>query len=124
MRLRSAINIASKEFFQATLVTYLLLTLAEVWREGFVSNFFNMNYLLIIVLISGVAMVLSEAAERKYHKRVARAVIVLSIRTHKRELTRRTAMQHSLANSQRLPVTPAHRAFTNTGRGSSIDGIK
>ncbi|MDB5178660.1 MAG: hypothetical protein JWN01_603 [Patescibacteria group bacterium] len=60
---RTNTNTSSREFFQVSLVTYLLLTLAEALKEGFVSNFFNMNYLLLVVLLAGVAMVLTEPAE-------------------------------------------------------------
>jgi hypothetical protein len=55
-----SVYIVAREFFQVSLVTYLLLTLAETLKTGFVSNFFNLNYLLIIVLVTGVAMVLTE----------------------------------------------------------------
>ena len=63
MSMKQAVNISSREFFQTSLVTYLLLTLAETLSEGFVSNFFNMNYLLLVVLVTGVVMVLTEAPE-------------------------------------------------------------
>lgn len=63
MSAKQNMNIASREFFQTSLVTYLLLTLAETLSEGFVSNFFNMNYLLLVVLVTGVVMVLTEAPE-------------------------------------------------------------
>ena len=58
--LKQNINIAGREFFQTSLVTYLILTLAETLRAGTVSNFFNMNYLLLVVLITGLAMVITE----------------------------------------------------------------
>jgi regulator of PEP synthase PpsR (kinase-PPPase family) len=86
------INIASKEFFQAALVTYLLLTLAETVKEGVVSNFFNMNYLLLLVLVTGVAMVLTEQEPKeqakRFRKRVSRAVVILTIRQERREMIR------------------------------------
>jgi hypothetical protein len=61
--LKENTNVVAKEFFQVSLVTYLLLTLAETLKEGFVSNFFNMNYLLVVVLVTGVGMVLTEPPE-------------------------------------------------------------
>jgi hypothetical protein len=75
--LKDNTNIVAKEFFQVSLVTYLLLTLAETVHEGFVSNFFNMNYLLMVVLITGVAMVLTEPPEgavRQVLEQTGRAV--------------------------------------------------
>jgi uncharacterized membrane protein len=46
--------------FQSLLVTYLLLLLVEQVWTGFVSNYFNLNYLLIIVIIAGILSVFSE----------------------------------------------------------------
>src|ERR1051326_1122146 len=52
-------HIISEEFFQFALVTYLMLTLAETVKTGFVSNFLNPNIILGIVLLGGVTMVLT-----------------------------------------------------------------
>ena len=60
---RITVHIVAREFFQVSLVTYLLLTLAETLDTGFVSNFFNLNWLLLVVMATGVAMVLSEERE-------------------------------------------------------------
>jgi hypothetical protein len=60
INIKTTTNIAGREIFQVALVTYLLLTLAETLKEGFVSNFFNMNYLLLVVFVTGLAMVLTE----------------------------------------------------------------
>jgi hypothetical protein len=89
--IKNAVNISSREFFQVFLVTYLLLTLAETYREGFVSNFFNINYLLIVVLLSGVAMVLTETevSVKKFRKRVTKAVIILTIKEERKEFARK-----------------------------------
>jgi hypothetical protein len=43
--------------FQSLLVTYLLLLLIEEIIPGFVSNYLNLNYLLIIVIGLGIAEV-------------------------------------------------------------------
>jgi hypothetical protein len=89
--IKNAVNISSREFFQVFLVTYLILTLAETYREGFVSNFFNINYLLIVVLLSGVAMVLTETevSVKKFRKRVTKAVIILTIKEERKEFARK-----------------------------------
>jgi hypothetical protein len=89
--IKNTVNISSREFFQVFLVTYLLLTLAETFREGFVSNFFNINYLLAVVLISGVAMVFTEAevTVKKFRKRVTKAVIILTIKEERKEFARK-----------------------------------
>ncbi|SRR6266403_2262056 len=53
------LHIIAEEFFQFSLITYLILFLTETLQTGFVSNFFNLNILLEIVLASGVIMVLT-----------------------------------------------------------------
>jgi hypothetical protein len=100
--IKNLINISSREFFQVFLVTYLLLTLMETFREGFVSNFFNMNYLLLIVLVSGVAMVLTEPEQKtiKLHKLAARAVIVLTSRQERREMIAKKRAAIAAAQAQ------------------------
>jgi amino acid transporter len=52
--------------FQTLLVTYLILLLVEqVWVSS-VSLYFNINYLLIIVIVSGVLDVFSEHKKEKF----------------------------------------------------------
>lgn len=46
-----------REFFQISLITYLILLLAEKFQTGFVSNYFNLSILLVAMLISGMGMV-------------------------------------------------------------------
>jgi hypothetical protein len=53
--MRQVINVISSEVFQATLITYLLLGVVEIYQNGSVTNFVNVNYILLVVLISGVA---------------------------------------------------------------------
>lgn len=53
------IHIIAEQFFQYSLVTYLLLLLAETIKEGLVSFFFNLNILLVVVMLSGIVMVLT-----------------------------------------------------------------
>jgi hypothetical protein len=57
---REHVFLAGREFFQNALVAYLLLVVAETLKEGVVSNFFNLNWLLGVVLVSGVVMVLAD----------------------------------------------------------------
>ncbi|MCE8423806.1 MAG: hypothetical protein J5U17_04905 [Candidatus Methanoperedens sp.] len=56
------------EFFSTLLITYLLLLLAETIWEGRVSAYININYLLIIVIISGAVSVLTQKEEEKPEK--------------------------------------------------------
>lgn len=65
MNLLSKFGIIVSELFQVSLVTYLILLLIETIDPGFVSNVFNLNYLLILVLVSGVLKVLP-LSEKKY----------------------------------------------------------
>lgn len=53
----------SEEIFQIFLVVYLALLLLESTKTGFVSDFFNLNILLGILLISGVTMALAKPQE-------------------------------------------------------------
>jgi hypothetical protein len=90
------------------LVTYLLLTLAETFREGFVSNFFNINYLLAVVLVSGVAMVLteSEVSVKKFRKRVSKAVIILTIKEERKAIRTKTARYYGAkTNANKAPAS-------------------
>jgi hypothetical protein len=48
------IYLVSREFFQFSLLTYLLLLLTETLSEGFVSLFFNLNILLVVILFCGI----------------------------------------------------------------------
>ncbi len=61
---KSNLGIIINELFQVSLVTYLILLLLETLDKGFVSNVFNLNYLLAVVLISGIIKVLP-VAEKK-----------------------------------------------------------
>jgi hypothetical protein len=62
--MKSKIGIIISELFNVSLVTYLILLLLETLSKGFVSDFFNLNILLGIVLISGIIMV-SPLAEKR-----------------------------------------------------------
>jgi hypothetical protein len=117
--IKNAVNASSREFFQVFLVTYLLLTLAETFREGFVSNFFNINYLLAVVLVSGVAMVLTEAevTVKKLRKRVSKAVIILTIKEERKEFARKQRIimeqrQMQLKHQQARTFTDIKRTAT------------
>lgn len=52
--MKNNINIVASEIFNVFLITYLVFILAETLDEGFVTNFLNLNWLLIIVVISGL----------------------------------------------------------------------
>lgn len=56
---RIKIHFIAKEIFQYSLLTYLILFLTEMIKQGLVSFFFNLNILLFIVLLSSIIMVLT-----------------------------------------------------------------
>src|SRR5690348_15382582 len=58
--MRNKIAIVTKELFQVSLITYLVLLIVETIKVNFVSFFFNLNILLGLVLVSGIVMVLAE----------------------------------------------------------------
>jgi hypothetical protein len=116
MSIKPVINSFGREFFQVLLVTYLLLTLAETFREGIVSNFFNINYLLAVVLVSGVAMVLTEAevSVKKFRKRVTKAVIILTIKEERKEFARK---QRIIMEQRQMQIRHQQaRTFTDIKR--------
>jgi hypothetical protein len=117
--IKNAVNISSREFFQVFLVTYLLLTLAETFREGFVSNFFSINYLLAVVLISGVAMVLteSEVSVKKFRKRVSKAVIILTIKEERKQFAQK---QRVIMEQRQMQVKQQQaKTFTDIKKSAS-----
>ncbi len=65
--------------FQTLLVTYLLLLLIEQVSIGFVSTYLNLNYLLIIVIISGILSVFSEPDKIKHEKPKLKDYIYIAI---------------------------------------------
>ncbi len=68
--------------FQILLVTYLILLLIEQIWVGVVSYYLNLNYLLIIVIISGILDVFSEhykLPEKKPTKKDYLFIILLGI---------------------------------------------
>lgn len=46
------------DILKVSLISFLILTLFEMWRPGFVVNYLNMNALLTIVLSSGIVSLL------------------------------------------------------------------
>jgi hypothetical protein len=58
-------GVISKDLFQVSLVTYLILLLLETIKTGFVTFFFDLNILLWITLVSGILMVLTYKEETK-----------------------------------------------------------
>jgi len=46
-----------KEIFKISLISYLLFYLVENFKAGFISDYFSLNILLIITIISGVLTV-------------------------------------------------------------------
>lgn len=70
------------QLFQVLLVTYLVLLLVEELWQGTVSNYLNINYLLVVVIILGILDIFSENT-KKENKPITKKdylfVIVLSI---------------------------------------------
>lgn len=60
MKKKEMLNIILTELFQISLITYLILLITETVKSSFVSEVFNLNILLGVVLISGIGKVLTE----------------------------------------------------------------
>ncbi|MBN2169482.1 MAG: hypothetical protein JW738_09580 [Actinobacteria bacterium] len=58
--LRSGVGI-NRDLFLISLVLYIFLFILETVKPGFVSFFFNINILVLVILISGFIMVFSTA---------------------------------------------------------------
>lgn len=55
------------DVFQIFFITFLIFVFFELRRPGFVASYLNMNVLLFIVLVSGIASLLFK--ENKYDSR-------------------------------------------------------
>lgn len=60
MTIKDKLHIVSKEFFQAGLITYAALLANDLVYVGTVSNFFDLNHLLLLVLIAGIFMAMTD----------------------------------------------------------------
>ena len=58
--------------FQVLLVTYLVLLLAEQIWTGIVSTYLNLNYLLVIVIVSGILDVFSEHDDKPKDEKITK----------------------------------------------------
>jgi len=47
----------STEIFQASLLVYLIILLVENFQKAIISDFINLNWLLGIIIISGILMI-------------------------------------------------------------------
>jgi hypothetical protein len=58
-------GIAGREIFQISLVTYLILLILETIRTGIITHFININYIIPVIILSGIMMTLWDKEE--YH---------------------------------------------------------
>jgi hypothetical protein len=80
--MKEKINIVITEVFHVSLITYVLFLLVEIVYEDFIRFFFNLNILLGIVLVSGIASTLfatikEESKKHTGHKELDRFVILI-----------------------------------------------
>jgi hypothetical protein len=68
MKGNNILHTVSYEFFQVSLIVYMLLVLVEILQPGVVSTFFNINYLLLFVLITGIISVISQSTIQEHEK--------------------------------------------------------
>ena len=77
--MKTRLNIIFEQIFQIFLLTYLILLLAETVKTGFVSFFFNLNILLVVVLISGILSIIPlPHLKNKNHKNSAKHFLMLA----------------------------------------------
>ena len=70
-RIKNIVNFVldvNKDVFQISLVTYLVFLLIEEFKKGFVTNNFNLNILLYLVIVSGIIAIFTEKKEDNERK--------------------------------------------------------
>jgi hypothetical protein len=55
---KQRLYLLSTEVFQVSLLVYLIILLVENFQKGIISDFLNLNWILGIVIISGIIMIL------------------------------------------------------------------
>ena len=70
-----------KEIFKISLISYLLLYLMENFKAGFISDYFNLNIILIITIISGILSVSGEkeVAEKEIERIKVKDYVFITI---------------------------------------------
>jgi peptidoglycan/LPS O-acetylase OafA/YrhL len=75
------LNLA-KDVFGVSLVSYLVFFLIDQIKQGFVSDFFNLNYILGVAVVSGIISAFSKEKEKEVKPLTIRDyifIIVLAI---------------------------------------------
>ena len=72
VRLNKSIYTIIAEIFKVSLLTYFVLLIVEEFNQGIISNYFNLNILLTIIVVSGIGTVVlhsdDETEQRKHHR--------------------------------------------------------
>ena len=55
---KNSIGIIFEEAFKVFFVGYLLFLIIETLKSGFITNFFNINIILLLVLVTGIGRIL------------------------------------------------------------------
>lgn len=66
---KNNLSIVFEEVFNTTLLGYLIFILVETISAGFVNNYFNLNYLLAVVVMSGIGLVLTKGERIEVQKK-------------------------------------------------------
>lgn len=69
----------TKAVFVALLLSYIFFSLIEEFREGFVSNYFSLNWLLIAVLISAVLFFIFQTHRENEEAKKTKPVFLIFI---------------------------------------------
>lgn len=72
------LNLA-KDIFEVSLVSYLVFYLIDQIKQGFVSNFFNLNYILWTAIVSGIISAFSKEKEEKTKPLTTRDYIFITV---------------------------------------------
>ena len=79
---KQVVHIISQAVFTYSLLTYIILLLTENLRDGFVSYFFNLHMLLVLIVLSGIGLLLTPQIKidtYPFHKKEAIRYTIFSI---------------------------------------------
>jgi len=67
------------EIFKVSLLTYFILFIIEEFNKGIISNYFNFNILLTIIVVTGIATVLLDTDDQIEQRKNLRTKELLTI---------------------------------------------
>ncbi len=76
---KRSIYVIIAEIFKVSLLTYFILFIVEEFNEGIISNYFNLNILLTIIVVAGIGTVLLNTDDQIEQRKGLRAKELFTI---------------------------------------------